>query len=104
MWWALNSSFKHESVARLSGVYEEPKGDSRWDALIAVGKIFTVITAYLLILVTMLAVLEPQGLGWTLLTAGVGMAVGTGGLLLFRRAEQQGMVTVFGRNNDVPGT
>jgi hypothetical protein len=53
--------------------------------------------------VTLLSFLEPQSLGWTLATAGVGMGVGTAALLLVKRAGQKGLTTVFGRNDDTSG-
>jgi len=62
-----------------------------------------VTTSYLLILAMMLSILEPQGLGWTLATAGAGMVIGTTALLLVKRAEQQGFTTVFGRNDETSG-
>jgi hypothetical protein len=50
----------------------------------------------------MLSILEPEGLGWTLATAGAGMGVGTGVLFLVRRAEHRGFTTVFDRNDQTP--
>jgi len=62
-----------------------------------------VTTGYLLIPATMLSIVDPQGLDWTLATAGAGMGVGTALLLLIKRAEKRGFTTVFGRNNETPG-
>ena len=56
-------------------------------------------TGYLLIAVAMLSVLEPEGLGWTLATAGAGMGVGTAAYLLLRRVGRQRLTTILGRND-----
>lgn len=103
MWWALNRSSKHEDLTRLSGTYEEPQADSTWDALITMAKPLGVTAGYLLIVATMISLLEPQGLGWTLATAGAGIGAGTAALLLVKRAGQQGFTTVFRRNDDTSG-
>ncbi len=100
MWLGLNRSSKHEEMTRISNGYEQIEAGSKWDMLITVTKILGVTTAYLLIVVTMLSILEPQGLSWTLATAGVGMGVGTAVVLLVKRVEQQGFTTVFGGNDD----
>ena len=60
-----------------------------------------VTAGYLIVVVAMLSILEPQGVGWTLATAAPGMGVGSAALLLVKRAEQQGLITVFGTNDDV---
>ncbi|HMC27863.1 MAG TPA: hypothetical protein VKM56_08735 [Verrucomicrobiae bacterium] len=99
MWWGLNQSYKHEEITRLSTTHEEPEADSKWDVLTTMAKAFGVTTGYLLFVVTMLSILEPKGLGWTLATAGAGLGAGTAALLLVRRAEQRGVTTVFGRND-----
>jgi hypothetical protein len=103
MWWGLNRSSKHEELMQLSSTSEEPEADYKWDVFMPMAKALGVTTAYLLILATMLSILEPQGLGWTLATAGAGMLVGTSALLLVKRAEQQGFTTVFGRNDETSG-
>src|SRR5262249_41901149 len=64
MWWGLNASFKEEQITQLSGTYEGAKVDSKWDLLITMASILGVTTAYLLITVTMLSIIEPEGLGW----------------------------------------
>jgi hypothetical protein len=46
-----------------------------------------------------LSIIEPEGLGWTLATAGVGMGVGTAALLLARHAGQRAFTTVFSRKS-----
>jgi hypothetical protein len=99
-WWSLNRLSKPEEMTRLSSTYKELEADSKWDVLktttIAVG----VTAGYLLILATMLSLLEPQGLGWTLTTVGAGMGAGTAAFLLVKRAGQQGFTTLFGKNDD----
>ena len=98
MWWGLNRFSKHEEMTRLSSTYEEPEADSKWHVLVTMAKALGVTTGYLLILATMLSLVEPQGLGWTLATAGAGMGAGTAALLLVKRVGQKGFTTVFGRN------
>ena len=101
MWWGVNRSFKHEHMTQLIRTYEEPEADSKWDVLITMGRVLGVTTGYLIILATMLSILEPEGLGWTLATAGAGMGVGTVALLGVKRAEQQGFATFFDRKDDM---
>jgi len=101
MWWGLNRFSKDEEMTRLSSNYEEPEeGNFNWDVLITMGTALTVTTGYLLILATLLAFLEPEGLGWTLATAGAGLGAGTTAVLLIKRAGQRGFTTVFGRDDD----
>jgi len=100
MWWGLNASSKEEQIARLNGTYEEPEADSKWNVLMTMVKVLGVTTGYLLITVTMLSILEPEGLGWTLAIAAAGMGAGTAALLLVRRAGQQALTTVFLNNNE----
>jgi hypothetical protein len=99
-WWSLNRLSKPEEMTRLSSTYQEPEADSKWDVLktmtIAVG----VTTGYLLIVTTMLSLLEPEGLGWTLGTVGAGMGAGTAAFLVAKRAGQRGFPTLFGKNDD----
>ena len=102
MWWSLNRSSAHEEITRLGSIDEVPEAASRWDVLISLAKILGATTGYLLIVVTMLSWLEPQGLGWTLATAGAGIVVGTAAFLVAKRAGQQRFTTVFGRNDDNP--
>jgi hypothetical protein len=104
MWWGLNRSSKHEEMTRLSRMCEEPEADPRWDVLITMAWVLGVPTGYLLILSAMLSIVDPQGLGWMLATAGAGMGVGTAVLFLVKRAERQGFTRVFGRNDDTSGS
>ncbi len=97
-WWSLNRSYKPEEMTLLRGTYAKPEAGSKWDALKTMAMAVAVITGYLLILVMMLSLLEPQGLGWTLATVCSGMGAGTAAFLLARRAGQQGLRTLFGKN------
>lgn len=99
MWWSLNRVSKHEEITRLIGTYEGLAAESQRDALITVTKALGVTTGYLLIVETMLSFLEPQGVGWTLATAGAGIGSGTAGFLVVKRFGQQGFTTVFGKND-----
>jgi hypothetical protein len=99
-WWSLNRFSKPVELTQLSSTYKELEAGSKWDVLktmtIAVGAT----TGYLLILATMLALLEPEGLGWTLATVGAGMATGTAAFFLAKRAGRRGLTTLFGKNHD----
>jgi len=57
------------------------------------------IAGYLLIFATMLSLLEPEGLGWTLATGGAGLSAGTAAFLLFRHVGKQGLTTLLHKNN-----
>lgn len=96
MWWGLNRVFQHEEIMGLTGVSEEPENSTKWEGLITLAKPLLATASYLLILTAMLSIMEPEGLVWTLATAGISMGVGTAALLLVRRAGQQGITTVFG--------
>ena len=102
MWWGLNRAFRHDEIPQLTETSEEPESSSRWEVLITLTKPLVAITGYLLILAAMLSVLEPEGLGWTLATAGLGIGVGTAALLLVRRAGQHCLTIVFSRHHE-PG-
>lgn len=108
MWWGLNRFSKDEELTLLSSRYERPEealneepeqADLKWDVLITMAKVLGVTTGYLLIVATMLSLLEPQGLGWTLATAAAALGAATAALLLIKRATQQGFTTVLGRND-----
>lgn len=98
-WWSLSRFFKPEEMTRLSGNYQESEADVKWEVLKVMTLAVGLTTGYLLILVTMISLLEPQGLGWTLATTGAGMGVGTAAFLLIRHAGQQGFTTLFGKND-----
>ncbi len=101
MWWGLSRVSKHDELTRLTGDYEKPQPDSKWDALITLAKPFGVTIAYLLVLVTVLSLIEPQGMAWT--SAAIAAALGstTAALTFIRHAAKKGHTTVFGRNDDV---
>lgn len=100
MWWGLNRSFRDEQLTRLGETQEEPDAESKWSALIAMCQALGVLIGYLLILVIMLSVLEPDGIASTLAIAGVSTILGTALLLLVKRFAQRGLTTVFSKNDD----
>jgi len=102
MWWGLNASSREANLTQLSTIVHEPERDPRWDMLITTGKPLAVTTAYLVVVLTMLSILEPEGLGWTLAMAIGGMAAGTAALLLVKRADQR-FSAIFGSNGEIPG-
>lgn len=97
MWWGLNRSSKHEQMTQLNNTLEATP--SPWDMPITMATAVGVLASYLLVLVAMLAILEPEGLAWTLATAAGGMGVGTV-LLLFAKRAQRGLTTIFARNDN----
>jgi hypothetical protein len=99
-WWSLNRLSKPEEITRLSGTYQELEVVSKWDVLKTLTLAVGVTAGYLLILVMMLSLLEPEGLGWTVATVGAGMGGGTAAFLLVKRARQRGFTTLFGKNDD----
>ncbi len=98
-WWSLNQFSKPEKMTRLNGNYDQTEANPRWDVLKTMILAVGLTAGYLFVLATMLSLLEPQGLGWTLATAGAGMAAGTAAFLLVKRAGQKGFATLFGKNN-----
>jgi len=65
-------------------------------------KVLGVMIGYLVVLAMMFSILEPQGVGWTLATAGTGLVAGTGAFLLVKRAEQYGFTRLLGKNEIRP--
>ena len=103
MWWGLSQLRKNEDqqLTRLSGNNHDPKDYSfKWNPLITIAQAMAATIAYLLILVTMLSILEPEGLASTLATAAVGMGAGTAALLLVKRVAREHIVTVFSSTDD----
>lgn len=86
-WWSLNRSSKSEEMTRLSGTYEASEADSEWKVPKSMIKVLGMMTGYLVILAIIFSLLEPQGLGWTLVTGGTGLAAGTATFLLVKRAD-----------------
>jgi hypothetical protein len=103
VWWGLNASSKHAHLTQLCSTDDEPQAGSRWEMLITIAKVFAVTTGYLLILVTALSIMEPEGWGWTLVTAAVGMVAGTTALLLVKRGEKH-FTAIFGSNGETSRT
>jgi hypothetical protein len=101
-WWSLNLSSKSEEMTQLSGTYEGPEADSKWNVLKTMAKVLGVMTGYLAILAMMFSLLEPQGLGWTLATAGTGLAAGTAAFLLVKWAGRHGVTRLLGKNEMRP--
>jgi hypothetical protein len=104
IWWSLNQSSKSREMTRLSGTYEDPpEADFKWNAPKTMIKVLGMLTAYLVILAIIFSLLEPQGLGWTLATAGTGLAAGTAMFLLVKRAGRHGFTKLLGKNQIRPG-
>jgi len=99
IWWSLNRSSKHEQITQINHTVEEPAGHPQWDIPIVMATAVATLAAYLLVLAAMLAILEPEGLAWTLATAGAGMGIGTVLLLFAKRAERD-LTTILARNHD----
>ena len=104
MWWGLNWSTTEERFTRLSGSHEEVEAESKWAGLITMAKVLAIMTGYLVVIATMLSILEPEGLGWTMATAGIGMAVGSAVLLLMKRVRAQIFTSVFSSDDDGIGS
>ena len=101
-WWSLNRSSKPEEMTRLSGTYEESEVGSKWKVPITMMKVSAMMTGYLVILAIIFSLLEPQGLGWTLVTAGTGLATGTAAFLLVKWAGRHGYTRLLGKNEIGP--
>jgi hypothetical protein len=99
-WWSLNRLSKPEEMTRLSSTGPQLTADSKWDVLKTISIAVGVTTAYLLILITMLSFLEPEGLGWTVVTVGAGMGVGTALFFLANRAGKRGITTLCNTSNE----
>lgn len=104
MWWGLNRSSEHEQMTQLSRTCEEPGSDSKWDVLITIAWALGAPVVYLFILGTVLSIVDPEGLAWTLATVAAAIGVGTAVLLVVRRAQRRGFTTVFCRNSDTSGS
>jgi hypothetical protein len=102
-WWSLNRSSKPEEMTRLSGTYEGSETDFKWKVPITMIKVLGMMAGYLVILAIIFSLLEPQGLGWTLVTAGTGLAAGTAMFLLVKRAGRHGFTRLLGKNEIRPG-
>ena len=96
MWWGLNRFSRDEELTRFNNSNGEVETDSKWDVQITVAKASAIVIGYLILVAMLLSILEPEGLGWTLATAGAGLTVGTGTLLLARRFGQKDMTAILG--------
>jgi hypothetical protein len=101
-WWILNRSSKSEEMTQLNGVYEEAETDPKWNVPKTITKVFGMMIGYLAILAIVFSLLEPQGLVWTLVTAGTGLATGTAALLLVMRARRHGFTRLLSKNQIRP--
>jgi hypothetical protein len=89
-WWALNRLPRSEQMLQLGGTSEESEADSLWEAPKAMIQVLVMVTVYLAILVIIFSLLEPEGLRWTIVTAGTGLAVGTVVFLAVQWAGRHG--------------
>jgi hypothetical protein len=101
-WWSLARYSKPDEMTRLGGTYEELEADPKWNAPKTVVMTLGVMSGYQAILAIMFSLLEPQGLGWTLATAGIGLAAGTAAFLLVKWAGRHGVTKLLGRNEIRP--
>ena len=99
-WWCLNRSSKPEEMTVLGSPSEGVDRNSQWLVPKTAALVFAVITGYLVVLSIMLSLMEPQGLGWTIATAGIGLGVGTAAFLLSRRAWQKGLTGLLDEGAD----
>jgi hypothetical protein len=101
-WWSLNRSSKSQEITRLNGTYEGSESDSVWIVPKHMVKVLGMMIGYLVILAIIFSLLEPQGLAWTLVTAGTGLAAGTVAFLLVMRAGRHGFTKLLGKNQIRP--
>ena len=99
MWCGLNWSTTEERFTSLSGSHEEVEAKSEWTGLITMAKLLAIMTGYLVVIATTLSILDPEGLVWTMATAGIGMAVGSALLLLMKRSRH-GPTRIFRSDDD----
>ena len=100
MWWRLNSASKPEHLALLNGTHEETIPIFKWDTLITMAEALAVTIGYLVVVVTMISILEPEGLASTLATAAAGMVIGTAALFLVRCTGRYPLTTILARNDE----
>jgi hypothetical protein len=101
-WWSLTRYSKPDEMTRLGGTYEEQETDPKWNVPKIMVMALGAMTGYLAILAIMFSLLEPQGLGWTLATAGISLAAGTAAFLLVKWAGRHGITRLLGRNEIRP--
>jgi hypothetical protein len=102
-WWSLSRFSKPEEMIRLSSSGKQLENISQWDVLKTISAAVGVVAGYLLILMAMISILEPQGIGWTLTTTGGGLAVGSIAFLLVKRAGQQSTAELFSKSKSDTG-
>lgn len=107
LWWGLNHFSKREEFTRLEAHPQVPEdtevGTEAYEfefkpALVTLAKALGITTGYLLILAIMLSLLEPEGLGWTVVTVGVATGATTMALLLAARAARRRFLSVLNKN------
>lgn len=98
-WWSLNRFFMPDELTRFGSAEVEKAEASKWDLLKTMALALGVAIGYLFTLTVMLSLVEPQGLGWTLATAGASVGVGTAAFLLLRRSGRKSFTTLFGRTD-----
>jgi hypothetical protein len=100
MQWSLIQASGRKEIMRLNGTYRGSEADTKWEPLMILTMGLGAVSGYLLIVVTLLSLMEPQGLGWTLATAGMGLGLGTMMFLLTKRIGQRHFATVFVNDDD----
>jgi hypothetical protein len=102
-WWSLNRSSKSEEMTLLRGDHEEvEEADSKWSVMKPLTLAVAVVTGYLAILAMMFSLLAPEGLGWTVATAGTGLTAGAAAFLLAQWAGRHGVTRLLGKNEIRP--
>jgi hypothetical protein len=101
-WFALNWSSRSEDMPQLSGTTEELDADAKWNAPRSMVIALAAITGYLAILAIMFALLEPEGVAWTLVTAGTGLAAGTAAFLFVKWVGRHGMTRLLSKDGIDP--
>jgi hypothetical protein len=99
-WWSLNQSSKSEEMMSLGATYPEPEADAKWNISKTMLMTLGAVAVYLAILAIMFSLLEPQGLGWTLTTAGTGLVAGTVAFLLVKWAGRHGVARLLGKDEN----
>jgi hypothetical protein len=82
----------------LGASYEDLEAGPKWSALKTMVMAFGVMTVYLAVLAIMFSLLEPQGVGWTVATAGSGLTIGTAAFLLVRWLGREGATRLLAKN------
>jgi hypothetical protein len=101
-WLSLNRSSRPGEITQIAGAHEheEQESGARWNAARTMAVTLGAVTAYLAILAMMFSLLEPEGVAWTVVTAGSGLAAGTAVFLLVRWARRHGVTRLLSRNEN----